>query len=223
MMRNILILLCLFSSTLAQSIENQSAQIKFELHKKVSETHIPLSYEKAGIDLFTILDNHQGVVCSVYSPSFCITTDIVPSAKIMNVEHTWPQSLGAMGIAKSDLHHLFATKSSTNSMRSSLPFCNVVTVKWEDDQSKRGIGSFGEACFEPPTKHKGNVARALFYFSIRYNLPIDSHQEFYLRLWNKEDPVDADEIQIDQIIFSLQKNKNPFISNPELVDQITDF
>jgi endonuclease I len=85
----------------------------------------------------------------------------------MNVEHTWPQSEGANGFAKSDLHHLFAASSTTNSIRSSLPFCNVVEIKWEADQSKRGLNSFGEHCFEPPAKHKGNVARALFYFAIK--------------------------------------------------------
>lgn len=86
--------------------------------------------------------------------------------KVMNIEHTWPQSEGARGDAKSDLHHLFATTSFSNSMRGSLPLCNVTVVKWEADQSKSGLNEFSEQCFEPPQNHKGNVTRALFCCSL---------------------------------------------------------
>lgn len=221
-MIKILFFLC-FSSIQSYANSLSEAEIKIELNKRVTLPHRPLSYKEANIDLFTIVDNHQGVVCSVYSPSVCLATSTVPSPKVMNIEHTWPQSEGARGIAKSDLHHLFATTSSSNSMRSSLPFCIVTVVKWQADQSKRGLNSFGEHCFEPPAKHRGNVARALFYFSIRYNAPIDANQEHFLRQWHKEDPVDADEIERNQSIFKYQNNTNPFIDNQEYVDLISDF
>jgi hypothetical protein len=207
----------LFMSLLSQ------AELRVELNKLVTLTHKPLSYQQANLDLFTLVDNHQGVICSVYSPSECLATNVVPSPKAMNIEHTWPQSEGARGIAKSDLHHLFIASSSTNSMRSSLPFCNVSVVKWQGDQSKRGYNSFGEHCFEPPAAHKGHVARAIFYFAIRYNQAIDPHQEAYLRQWHHENPVDQNEIERNQLIFKLQNNSNPFIDDPELVDQVLDF
>lgn len=204
-------------------ISQAFADLKADLYQEVAGTHRPINYKNANIYLFTELDNRQGVVCSVYSPSECIATDTVPSPKVMNVEHTWPQSEGANGDAKSDLHHLFATSSSTNSMRSSLPFCNVSLVKWSADQSKRGFNTFGEHCFEPPAAHKGNVARALFYFSTRYRYPIDANQEFFLRQWHKEDPVDQDEKERNLKIREFQNNSNPFIDRPELVDNILDF
>ena len=51
----------------------------------------------------------------------------------MNTEHTWPQSKGATGAAKSDLHHLFPTDSKANSIRGNHPF-GIVTgaVSWSD-------------------------------------------------------------------------------------------
>lgn len=199
------------------------ADVKVELSKLITESHHPLNYQQANIYLFTKIDNHNGLVCSVYSPSDCINTDVVPSPKIMNIEHTWPQSAGANGFAKSDLHHLFPTSSSTNSIRSSLPFCNVVIVKWSADQSKRGLNSFGEHCFEPPTAHKGKVARALFYFSLRYQMPIDDHQELFLRLWHNDYPVTEEEKERNKTISLYQNNSNPFIDHPELVDSIVDF
>lgn len=200
-----------------------NSEVKKTVSSWATLTHKPITYKVANLALFTNLDNHQGSVSSVYSPSDCLVTDIVPSPKLMNIEHTWPQSEGANGIAKSDLHHLYVTTSSTNSIRSSLPFCNVTIVKWSADQSKRGLNSFGEHCFEPPAAHKGNVARALFYFSIRYNFPIENHQESYLRLWNKEDPVDAADLVRDQNISKLQGNNNPFVTTQDLVDFISDF
>lgn len=199
------------------------ADLKIELHDAVTLTHKPITYKEANLYLFTKLDNHQGMVCSVYSPSECLATDTVPSPKIMNIEHTWPQSEGANGLAKSDLHHLFATSSASNSIRSSLPFCNVSVIKWQADQSKRGLSSFGEHCFEPPAKHKGNVARALFYFAIRYNHPIDANQESFLRQWHKEDPVDQDERERNKLISQYQNNTNLFIDRQELVELISDF
>lgn len=206
----------------AQSL-SESDQLKASLYEKVKSSHKPITYKQANDILFTKLDNHNGLVCSVYSPKTCLATDSVPSSKIMNVEHTWPQSEGANGDAKSDLHHIYPVESSVNSIRSSLPFCNVQTIKWEQDESKRGLSQFNEHCFEPPKEHKGNVARALFYFSIRYQKPIAPNQEYFLRIWHKEDPVDQNESDRNQEIKKFQNNSNPFITNPELVDKITHF
>lgn len=197
--------------------------LKTNLYKELLAVHKPLTYKQANEILFTKLDQARGEVCSVYTTHLCVPTNEVPSAKIMNIEHTWPQSEGANGFAKSDLHHLFPTDSPTNSVRSSLPFCDVVTVKWNNGQSKRGLNSFGEHCFEPPEKHKGNVARALFYFSIRYQIPIDDNQESYLRKWNIQDSIDQDEIDRNEKIKTFQNNSNPFIEKPEMVEQIRDF
>jgi hypothetical protein len=200
-----------------------SEKLKTELFKITQASHRPITYKQANNILFTKLDNHNGSVCSVYSASTCIVTNIVPSPKVMNIEHTWPQSEGANGDAKSDLHHIFPVDSSVNSIRSSLPFCEVVTVKWENGQSKRGISIFNEHCFEPPADHKGDVARALFYFSVRYRQPIDQNQEYFLRKWHLEDPIDQKEIDRNQSIKEFQNNSNPFIDNPELVSKIIDF
>lgn len=201
----------------------QQKNLKLELTDLVTTHHFPLTYKVANEILFTVLDSSKGIICSVYSPSECIELNGIPSPKVMNVEHTWPQSLGANGISKSDLHHLFITSSQTNSTRSSLPFCDVEKILWMGDQSKRGFNHFNEHCFEVPQSHKGNTARAMFYFAIRYNHEIDDHQESFLRKWHEQDPVDQREIDRNNKISSFQKNFNPFILNPELVQQIENF
>jgi hypothetical protein len=152
----------------------------------------------------------------------------VPDNKVLNVEHTWPQSRFtgkfAKEMQKSDLHHLFPSDSEMNSLRANYKFAEV-------DNSKRAvkcpISNFGQINggfrFEPPNVHKGHVARALFYFSVRYKTPIDADEEAYLRKWNAEMPVDTEERLHHEQIAQIQGNRNPFIDHPELVNQISDF
>ena len=77
--------------------------------------------------------------------------------------------------------------------------------------------------FEPPQRHKGNVARALFYFSVRYRLAISATQEAHLRAWHRKDPVDESEKNRNDLVQEIQGNRNPFIDFPHLVDSIDDF
>ena len=152
----------------------------------------------------------------------------IPNANILNTEHTWPQSKFAGGereTKKSDLHHLFPSDNDLNSVRGNASFGEVTqsleTLKCP--QSKIGRAANQSLVFEPPNSHKGNVARALFYFSIRYNLRIDFAQEADLKQWHQLDPVDTAEIQRNDSIQQFQGNRNPFIDHPELVAMIGDF
>lgn len=152
----------------------------------------------------------------------------VPNNNVINVEHTWPQSkFGGRdrGMQKSDLHHLFPTDSQLNSTRGNHPFGEVEhpSKVLKCQISKIGRNSKGQTVFEPPNAHKGNVARALFYFSIRYDLKIDATQEEVLRAWHKQDPVDEEEFIRNEEIQEIQGNLNPFITNPEYVDFISNF
>ena len=155
---------------------------------------------------------------------------IVPSSTIINVEHTWPQSKFSgrysKELQKSDMHHLFPTDSVMNALRGNNIFGEV-----QQDQgstkcsaSRFGVGSAGPATiYEPPADHKGHVARSLFYFSIRYDLPIRPEEEVVLKKWNHEHPVDAEELARNDEIAKLQGDRNPFIDHAELADDIADF
>lgn len=154
----------------------------------------------------------------------------VPDHTVVNVEHTWPQSEFSRGFLKeeqkSDLHHLFATDSEMNSRRSSFPFGDVTDSRGElkCPVARLGGGRGDERIvFEPPSNHKGNVARAMFYFAVRYEMQIPSGEEGELRRWHKEDPVDAEERARNERIFEVQKSRNPFVDYPEMVDRIRDF
>ncbi|MCK5884221.1 MAG: endonuclease [Bacteriovoracaceae bacterium] len=181
-----------------------------------------LGYRGARYLMFTEIDNFNGTVCSVYDES-CLNTDDIPKGNIMNCEHTWPQSKGATGIAKSDLHHLYPTESKMNSRRSNFPFCTVSKSISSDQGSTLGFSEFGTKCFEPPTYHKGNVARSMFYFAIRYGKKIDREEEHFLKKWAVLDEVDGAEVNRNSAIESYQGNRNPFVDLPELFYLIKDF
>lgn len=157
--------------------------------------------------------------------------DIVPDNKIINVEHTWPQSrfsrrFGQEG-QKSDLHHLYPTDSEMNSIRGNFQFGEVTAnekpLKCTTSHFGRSSDGRSNYVFEPPDSHKGAVARALFYFSVRYDLPISPEEEAVLRKWHREHPVQADEVVRNDEVFKAQKNRNPFVDFPEIVDRIDNF
>jgi deoxyribonuclease I len=154
----------------------------------------------------------------------------IPNSKKMNCEHTWPQSRFSNSfpklLQKNDLHHLFPVDSRANSSRSNHIFAEVngqvINSSCKSSYRGRAIGSTITA-FEPPESHQGNVARALFYFSVRYKIHIDPLEEEFLRNWHRQDPVDSSERSRNTQIFKIQGNRNPFIDRPDLVNDINDF
>lgn len=188
----------------------------------IISTNKDLGYNTARKIMFSDLDNHNGEVCDVYT-SYCMETEGIPPANLMNCEHTWPQSQGAVGLAKSDLNHLFPVESKVNSRRNNNPFCEVATSTWDQDGSYLGKSEFGTKCFEPRNEHKGAVARALMYFSIRYDLNIDEEQETFIRKWNDQYPPTPEDVDRNNRIEEIQNNRNPFIDAPYFAEIVEDF
>jgi endonuclease I len=182
------------------------------------DNHKVYDYSDARRIIMLQIDNLDSHIECVYTGKL-VESDEMPKPTNMNIEHTWPQSKGATGTAKSDMHHLLPTDSVANSTRSSLPFGEVGNnPKWAQGGSKCD----GKR-FEVRSKFRGNVARGIFYFAVRYNKNINAAEEDILRKWNKEDPVDANERSRNEKVESFQGNRNPFIDHPEYVDQIADF
>ena len=207
--------------------------------------HISLGYDRARIFMMGVYylqdrGNNTYAIHDVDCDTDKTTADfihgtppgprVIPDGNILNTEHTWPQSKFSgrfdKNMQKSDLHHLFPADNEMNSVRGNNAFGEVVKDKktLKCPVSRYGTPAGGGAdVFEPPKDHRGNVARALFYFSVRYELPIDGKQEAALRKWNQEDPIDDEEIARNNAIQGAQGNRNPFVDYPELVDRITDF
>lgn len=193
-----------------------------ELRKKLLsliKNHYCIGYQGAQDAVFEDVDNRDGWVECVYTGRK-LKTDKEPPATNMNIEHSWPQSKGAEGTAKADLHHLFPADAKANGRRGNFPFGMVsdANAKWAEGGSKLGNG-----IFEVRKEQRGNTARGMFYFAVRYDMQIDGKQEKVLRQWHKEDPVDELERKRNDRIENYQHNRNPFVDHPEFVDMIEDF
>ncbi|HXH30161.1 MAG TPA: endonuclease [Bacteriovoracaceae bacterium] len=149
----------------------------------------------------------------------------------VNIEHTWPQSKFSHAfnkdIQKSDMHHLFPTDSDANNRRGNFHFGYIEESRNELEVENCSISRLGDesghSVFTPPVAHRGNVARALFYFSTRYNLEIPKGEESILRQWHTADPVDVEEVTRHEIIARYQQVRNPFVDHPALAERISDF
>ena len=174
--------------------------------------------------MFLELDKIDGQVEGVYTGFVADVDDERPDSNFMNTEHTWPRANGG-GVAQRecDLHHLFPTKSEVNNTRGSLPFAEVVrAVDWESGGSKRGEDRDGVESFEPRPVHQGNVARAMMYMALRYDLSLTSRQRELFLAWHGDDPVDEAELSRTQKIQERQANANPFVACPELASRLVD-
>jgi len=185
--------------------------------------HRALSYDQARQQIFTFLDNNHDSVECVYTGEI-VQTSGIPDPDIMNTEHTWCQSWGADTLpAKSDLNHLFPTIAEANAARSNYTFGKVELVNWEKGGSKLGLDGWGNTVFEPRDIHKGDAARAIFYFSIRYSMGVDDRMEETLRAWNWQDPPDMKEKERADKIEIIQERRNPLVDCPRLVEWISNF
>lgn len=212
-----------------------------ELNRRVAP-HTDLGYDRARDVMFAEVDDldADNVVIGVYDGKRVAGVTDRGSAMQrgnLNAEHTWPQSKGAVGPAKSDLHHLFPSEAGINSRRSSFPFGEVQSVQWTGEDftgsgqvSRLGTNTEGQVVFEPRANEKGNVARALLYFYTCYaiNQSGASLENFNVELpmlvkWHAQDPVDAQERARNDAVFQVQGNRNPYVDRPEFVTAIGNF
>lgn len=233
----LIFLLSLISTTYTYAI--YEFDYRSELKEMTLKNHRPLkSYKQSRKHIFQRIhlkqDSQGYYVKDVYCHKI-IRTRIgpgkMPSPDIINIEHTWPQSKfngrENHNIQKADLHILYPTDSKANSSRGSFRFYNLPGGKDATrscaKSKKDYVGAYKTYAFEPPLDQKGNVARAIFYFSIRYTSHIQDLEEEVLREWNKLDPPDEDELRRNDIIEKIQGNRNPFIDDPEYADFIDNF
>ena len=158
----------------------------------------------------------------------------------LNTEHSWPQSRGANeDPAMSDLNILFSSDETANSQRLNHPFGEVKgNVVWTSpvvagstEQSRlgySGTGTSGQLVFEPRASKKGDIARAILYFYVRYqpdptasfSLANFDVERGILVKWAQADPPDTFERARNNLVFRAQGNRNPFIDRPDFVTQV---
>ena len=160
-----------------------------------------------------------------------------------NREHVWSKSHGKFDTSPgigTDIHHLKPSDISVNSARGNKDF-DVGGSFYIDGDDVTECKSDADS-WEPRDAVKGDVARILFYMATRnegengepdlelvddvntYDLN-EPGKGYFGKLstlldWHLSDPVDSFEINRNYIIYSYQKNRNPFIDHPEFVEKI---
>jgi endonuclease I len=235
-------------------VKLETSKIKFQpLHALVERTHINrLPYtESKDQYLYTWVDlQPDGDIKSIYSgkeenPADLIARDYevrkkherllagngfppaMPAELKFNAEHIVPQSwFGGREPMKGDLHHLFACEPGCNAIRSNYAYHDFPDYNPElpTEKIRNHCGVASSGLFEPEFG-KGAIARAFFYFVLRYPKGIKktfrNKVDFsLLRRWNREFPPDLYEKHRNQAIFHIQGNRNPFIDFPELAEKL---
>ncbi len=169
-----------------------------------------------------------------------------------NREHVFPQGFFNNNDnlpMVSDIHHVIPTDGFVNNGRSNYPFGVVTNPNTTYANGSRwGTGNnygYTGRVFEPIDEFKGDIARILLYFAVRYednwndsgwdshttqNNPLNgTSDQFYetwvintLLDWHNADPVSPREVDRNNAAYNFQGNRNPFIDNPGYANAIWD-
>ena len=212
------------------------------LTKVISKNYQKYSYSAAW-DILKEADedpyNKDNIVC-IYTG---LSIPKSGQGSTWNREHTWPKSHGfnsESNPAYTDCHHLTATQNQANNARGDLDFDEVKNNTGEVLSDGYGNSWIKDCCFEPRDEAKGDCARAIFYMMARYNdatldleivdeIPTSTSSTIgkigklsTLLKWHYQDPVSDEEIRRNEVIYSYQANRNPFIDHPEWVNLAFD-
>ena len=119
---------------------------------------------------------------------------------------------------EADMHNLYPAWQDTDISRRNTLFGMIEGEDWRYDKCdfERHLG-----ITEPRPIARGNIARSIFYMHTEYGVPVDKKMLAVLKKWNREDPPSKQEILRNNIIQELQGNRNKFIDNPVLAEQIS--
>lgn len=171
-----------------------------------------------------------------------------------NREHAVPQSTFNSNYPMySDLHFVIPTDARINQLRNNYPYgIGNSTIHYTFSNTSKIANSaipnyvYTNRVYEPINEFKGDIARMLLYFAVRYESklpvfnystninpaidrsPFDGTAErafdpAYISMliqWHMQDPVSQREINRNNAVYAIQNNRNPFIDNPQWVNAI---
>jgi hypothetical protein len=158
-----------------------------------------------------------------------------------NREHTFPRSRAPYFSIEEDdiidgIDIFWTTKA--DSLRHGNSDVHALRAADGGENSSRGNQNYGPDAYDGPIGNagsfKGDIARSVLYLTLRYNgleiingYPTDDDSNdgtlgdlVTLLQWHEIDAPDDFEMNRNNIIYTWQKNRNPLIDMPELVDYI---
>ncbi len=232
--------------TNAQGKSDQA--LKMALHK-IIKGHTKRSYDNLWSD-FKQTDCNGSIIIDRYSTTqYTWQTDQCGQyngvGDCYNREHSIPNSWWGgsdSDTAYTDLHHMFPVDGWVNAERGNYPFgdCANGTPKGTGKRGTCTFSGYNGTVFEVADEYKGDFARVYFYFATRYMVRMSNYTSGtgsavftasnYLGLttwainqlleWHRNDPVSTLESTRNDKVYSIQRNRNPFVDYPELVEYI---
>ena len=248
-------------------------ELKSKLHDIISDKTIswhygdlPNFYAQTDVDHHYDYDeSNTTVLLDIYSnnptgaTAYHYTKDnLISSAATeglgYNREHMMPQSsFNSNYPMYSDLFFVIPTDAKINQLRSNYPYGIAGTTNFYTFSNGSKIGNnatpnsaYTGRVYEPIAEFKGDIARSLLYYAVRYEGKLNSFNFFYgnsvagdrnpldgteekafedwylamLLQWHYNDPVSQKEIDRNNTVYAIQKNRNPFIDHPEWITTI---
>lgn len=224
--------------------------LKTALHRIISTDYEVVSYSELWTIYEQTDIHSDGRVWDMYSSCDWIYAKEQCGGSYKNVcdcynrEHSIPQSwFNKAAPMKSDAFHVYPTDGKVNGQRSNYPFgeCDNGESLGGNALGRLGKSTFAGytgTVFEPDDEYKGDFARTYFYFVTCYENRMKNFQddatsferntypslnEWSLNLflkWHRQDPVSEKEIDRNEAVYNVQRNRNPFIDHPELAEFI---
>lgn len=228
-----------------------------DLTNYYNQTDLDKYYDHDATNTTILLDIYSEIPTGPDSYEYT-TANIIGSAGSeglgWNREHMMPQSTFYSNYPMySDMFYVVPTDARINQLRSNYPYGIVGSTIYYTFTNTSRIGNcaipgvtYTGRVYEPINEFKGDVARSLLYFAVRYEgklgtfnfnnnanpasdtNPLDGTEErsydpAYIAMllqWHNQDPVSQREIDRNNAVYTLQKNRNPFIDNPAWVNTI---
>ena len=173
----------------------------------------------------------QMMACFNKAPSYLLSpasirvlmANLHPTVCSPTIEHCVPRSHYREGddqILGRDMHALICVPESLNSHRSNYRLVDVkCTEGWKAVGQGVAFRHDRRRLFLPPPKYRGAYARSIGYFVLTYPSYADLVHSKVLDLellveWSGMYPCTHVEAEVHATIASIQKNKNPFVTNP---------
>ena len=148
-----------------------------------------------------------------------------------------------------DLHHLYPVDGYINNRRNNYPFGETNGEKYKSANNFSKLGActypgYTGTVFEPADEYKGDFARTYFYMVTCYEEKLadwvtnfaatevedvldgqaypglTTWQLNMLLEWARQDPVSEKEVNRNNAVYGIQRNRNPFIDYPGLEEYI---
>lgn len=228
-----------------------------DLTNYYNQTDLDKYYDHDATNTTLLLDMYSEIPTAADAYEYT-TANIIGSANAeglgWNREHMMPQSTFYSNYPMySDLFFVVPTDARINQLRSNYPYGIVGSTIYYTFTNSSRIGNsaipgstYTGRVYEPINEFKGDVARSLLYFAVRYEgklgtfnfnnnvnpasdtNPLDGTEErsfdpAYITMllqWHNMDPVSQKEIDRNNAVYNLQKNRNPFIDNPTWINAI---